>query len=103
VLLVVQALVPEARGRRRTRPRRGLVTAGAAGLFLVACSGTAVWQSVDSGNAAYLDSRFDEALAHYEEAAARDAEAEFAPQIAHNAGNTLHQLQHYDEAAERAL
>ncbi len=105
VLLVLQAMVPEATTIRRTRPRRGVMTAGIGGLalFIAGCSGTLVWQYVDLGNQAYLETRYDDALAHYLDAAEAAAESEHLPAVEYNTSNTLHQLLRYDEAVERAL
>src|SRR5690606_10004338 len=99
----LQTLIPEASARRRERPRRGLMTAGAAGLLLVACSGTALRQHVDRGHNAYEEGRYEDALAAYVEAASVAEGSDHLPAVEYNSSNTLHQLQRYDEAVEGAL
>jgi Ca-activated chloride channel homolog len=101
-LLVLQGLIPEATAPRRARPRRGAIAVATGGmvLLLAACSGTAIWQHVDAGNRAYLEGRFDDALASYREAQVLDDDREFAPELAYNAGNALHRLERYNSAID---
>jgi Ca-activated chloride channel family protein len=95
-LLVVQALVSEA-GRPRALTRLQAGSAAALGVLVVgACGGSALYQQVERGNEAYEEARYDDALFAYREALL-SGPAE--PVIGYNAGNTLHQLRRFEEAA----
>ena len=78
----------------------GVAAIGA--LLIVGCSGTVAYEHVRSGNEAHVEGRHEDALTEYQVAAAAEPEN---PAIPYNTGNTLHELQRYEEAqvaSERA-
>ncbi|MQC47926.1 MAG: VWA domain-containing protein, partial [Chloroflexi bacterium] len=94
-LLALELAVGEAGRMRRPRLRAGLVTSALTAMLVVGCSGTALYQAVERGNAAYAAGDYEAALAAYEEAAA-DAPVDAAVQ--YNIGNTLHLLGRFRDA-----
>ncbi len=101
LLLGLQALVADSGWRRRLRARR--IALRPASLLLVllppialiaACAG-AEYAATEDGHEAYAAGRYDDALASYRDA---EALAPDAPQPPYNIGNTLHQLERYEEA-----
>ena len=105
VLLVAQWFVAE--GRRPARPLRvrSRQTLGAAGILgtlmlaalLAGCGGTAGYQQVQEGNAAYEDGRFEDALTAYQAAKVLLPDD---PIVDYNIGNTLNRLDRFNEATE---
>lgn len=95
LLLVLPMLIGEA-ARRRPMTRQQLGGAAMLGsLVLGACTGSQLYRSVEDGNQAYEEARYDEALSEYREALlATPGE----PAVGYNVGNTLHQLRRYEEA-----
>src|SRR5690606_4606858 len=64
-------------------------------LLIGACSGTVAYEHVRSGNAAHAEGRYEDALAEYQVAASAEPEN---PAVPYNTGNTLHELERYEEA-----
>ena len=98
VLLALQALLGETAGSslRPRRPRRlALGGAAASVLLITACSGTVAYEHVRSGNEAHLEGRYEDALTEYQVAASAEPEN---PAVPYNTGNTLHELERYEEA-----
>ncbi|MDP2327716.1 MAG: VWA domain-containing protein [Dehalococcoidia bacterium] len=95
-LLAADLALGEASRLRRPRLRGGLVTSAFVALLLAGCAGTSLYRMVEDGNEAYLEGRYDDALAAYTAAA---AEAPDDPAVQYNLGNTLHMLGRLREAA----
>jgi Ca-activated chloride channel family protein len=97
-LLALHALLGETAGSRlRPRRDRRMALGGAlvGALLIGACSGTVAYEHVRSGNEAHAEGRYEDALAEYQVAAGAEPEN---PAIPYNTGNTLHQLERYEEA-----
>ena len=76
--------------------RQGLTTSTIlSALILGACSDSHLYGYVETGNRAYADERYDEALTAYRLAL---LEAPDDSAVMYNLGNTLHQLRRYEEA-----
>lgn len=95
ILLVLPILIGEAGGARRLTRRQLGATAILGTLIVGACGGSSLYQHVEDGNRSYADDRYDDALVDYREALLV-VPGERA--VGYNVGNTLHQLQRYEEA-----
>ncbi len=96
VLLMLQTLVAE--GSMPAPLRATRITIGSLALLLatvVACGGSAAYTHVSSGNDAYDDGQFDDALTEYRLAADLQPDD---PSIAYDTGNALHRLRRFEEA-----
>ncbi|MDO9446278.1 MAG: VWA domain-containing protein, partial [Dehalococcoidia bacterium] len=94
-LLAADLAIGEASRLRRPRLRGGLVTSAFVALLLAGCAGTSLYRSVEEGNEAYLEGRYEDALAAYTTAA---AEAPEVAAVQYNLGNALHMLGRLREA-----
>jgi len=96
ILLMLQTLVAEGSVPRQLSATR--ITLGSLALLLatvVACSGSAAYGHVSSGNDAYDGGQFDDALTEYRLAANLLPDD---PSIAYDTGNALHRLRRFEEA-----
>jgi len=96
VLLVIPMFHKGSSGLSRLA-RQGLTTGTIlSALIIGACSDSQLYEYVETGNQAYADKRYNEALTAYRLAL---LEAPDNSAVMYNLGNTLHQLRRYEEAS----